>query len=223
MNSAPRFSLFLLGALCVCALSCSPASAQTISIPRVSPAASLASSGQANVRLSAATTSPSPRYPSLAKFASGTGNDIYLAAGVLLPLIEDGRDKKDHSLRTADSLITATLLTEGLKRVFREKRPDNGQRNSFPSGHATAAFAVATMQASYHPKQAILWYTGAALISYSRVRLRRHYTQDVIAGAAIGFFTARFELKQRRGLILSPFISPRANGGGTGVSVSMNF
>lgn len=201
----------------------SPASAQTISIPSVSPAASINASGQANVRLSAATTSTPARYPSLAKFASGTGNLIYLAAGTFLPLVEDGRDKKEHTLRTADSLITATLLTEGLKRIVREKRPDNGERNSFPSGHATAAFAVATMEAHYHPSQAILWYTGAALISYSRVRLRRHYTQDVIAGAAIGFFTARFELNQRRGLILSPFIKPRNRGGGTGVSVSMNF
>jgi len=219
----PSFSSFAFGALSVCALSCSPVSAQTIAIPRVSPAASFASSGQADVRLSAATTSTPARYPSLAKFASGTGNIIYLAAGTLLPLIEDGRDKKEHSLRTADSLITATLLTEGLKRIVREKRPDNSERNSFPSGHATAAFAVATMESHYHPNQAILWYTGAALISYSRVRLRRHYTQDVIAGAAIGFFTARFELNQRRGLILSPFISPRNKGGGSGVSVSMNF
>jgi len=223
MNPATRFSSFAFGALSVCALSCSPASAQTISIPHVSPAASLASSGQADVRLSAATSSTSPRYPSLAKFASGTGNIIFLAAGTFLPLIEDGRNKKEHTLRTADSLITATLLTEGLKRIVREKRPDNSERNSFPSGHATAAFAVATMEAHYHPNQAILWYTGAALISYSRVRLRRHYTQDVIAGAAIGFLTARFELNQRRGLILSPFITPRAKGGGNGVSVSMNF
>ena len=205
------------------ALFCGAANAQSIAVQGVSPATSFASAsgGVADVHLSAATSSRPGS--SLARFASGTGNIIYLAAGTLLPLVEDGKDGKEHSLRTADSLISATLITEALKQIVRERRPDSNSRDSFPSGHATAAFAVATMQAHYHPKQALLWYAGAAGISYSRVSLRRHYTRDVLAGAAIGFLASRLELKQGRGLLLFPFIHNKSEGGGSGIGVSKSF
>jgi len=142
---------------------------------------------------------------------------LYLAAAVGLPLLTDGRDGKNHALRAADALGTSVLLAEGLKALVREKRPDAASRDSFPSGHATAAFAVATVESEFHPRQAPLWYSGAALISYSRVRLNRHYAQDVVAGAALGYFTARIELSRPHGLILSPLISPE---GGLGVQIS---
>ncbi len=162
--------------------------------------------------------------PSWAKFASGTGNILFLGAGTLLPLVEDGKDGAQHSLRTADALVVSTLFSEGLKRIVREKRPDGSNRESFPSGHATAAFAVATMQSHYHPKQAIFWYAGATAIAASRVTLHRHYTHDVIAGAALGFFTARWELHQNRGLLLRPFIHQTApDNRVTGMSFSQSF
>jgi membrane-associated phospholipid phosphatase len=141
-------------------------------------------------------------------FASGTGNLAYLVAGIGLPLLSDGSNGRSHSLRVMDSLGTSLLLTEGLKALVREKRPDSDAHDSFPSGHATAAFAVATTESAMHPHQAPFWYLGAALISYSRVRLHRHYGRDVIAGAAIGFGAARLEVSSPHGLILSPLISP---------------
>ena len=153
----------------------------------------------------------------ISKFASGDGNILFLAAGVGLPLLSDGHDGKNHALRALDALGTSVLLTEGLKNLVREKRPDTNSHDSFPSGHATAAFAVATVEGSLHPKQAPLWYLGAALISYSRVRLHRHTVGDVLAGAAIGAGTARLELAQPRGLLLSPFITPD---GGLGLQMS---
>jgi len=147
-----------------------------------------------------------------ATFASESGNILFLAAGVGLPLLSDGHDGKNHALRALDALGTSVLLAEGLKVLVREKRPDSNAHDSFPSGHATAAFAVATVEGSLHPKQAPLWYLGAALISASRVRLNRHTPGDVVAGAAIGFGVARLELSQPRGLILSPFITPDGAG-----------
>jgi membrane-associated phospholipid phosphatase len=163
-----------------------------------------------------------------AHFASGTGNLLFLAAGTLLPLVEDGPQGKQHSLRALDSVVASTLITEILKSTVREKRPDSSERDSFPSGHATAAFAVATMQASFHPKQAPLWYGGATIIAASRLQLNRHYVQDVVAGAAVGYFTSRLELRSKRGLLLRPFISNREPGASTphreaGLSVSGAF
>ena len=186
----------------------------------VSPAASVAQSGQADVQLRATSTTSKPAW---AKFASNTGNLIFLGAGTLLPLVEDGKNGDQHALRAADAVISSTLITEGLKRVFREKRPDNNERNSFPSGHATAAFAVATMQAHFHPNQAIFWYAGASAIAYSRVKLRRHYTRDILVGALVGIGTARLEIEQSHGLLLFPFIHAERKGGSNGVGLSMNF
>ncbi len=166
----------------------------------------------------------SGRDSSLAKFASGAGTYLFLGAGTLLPLVEDGKDGQQHAIRTADALISSTIIAEGLKRVVHKKRPDGSDYQSFPSGHATAVFAVATMQAHYHPKQAILWYAGATAISASRVTLRKHDTFDVLAGAALGYAGARLELGQNRGLILRPFVHQGApDNRVTGVSVSKSF
>lgn len=149
----------------------------------------------------------------LSNFGSGAGNILYLAAGIGLPLLSDGAQGRNHALRAADSLGTSVLLTEGLKALTREKRPDSNAHDSFPSGHATAAFAIATAESSFHPKQAPLWFLGATLISYSRVRLHRHTFGDVVAGAAVGYGITRLELSAPRGLILSPFITRDPQGG----------
>lgn len=203
--------LCLAAAFVVSVASNSPAG-HAQDVPGTAPS-TLSPTSAATVNLSASGSNNSP-----AKFASGAGNVLFLGAGTLLPLLEDGPQGREHALRTADSLLVSTALATGLKLIVRERRPDGSARNSFPSGHATAAFAVATMQANYHPKQALLWYGGATLIALSRVKLNRHYTHDVIAGAALGYGTARLELSRPRGLILSPFIrSDRRNASGGSV------
>jgi hypothetical protein len=160
-----------------------------------------------------------------ARFASGAGNIIFLAAGLTLPLLEDGKQAKDHSLRVADALITSTVLAEGLKRLVREDRPDSNDPTSFPSGHATAAFTVAAMQSAYHPKQALWWYGGATLIAASRVQLRRHFVHDVVAGAALGYGVAHFEMHRQHGLLLFPFIDsdPHAARHTMGIGMTKTF
>ena len=156
----------------------------------------------------------------VSNFASDSGNILYLAAAVGLPLLSDGGNGRSHALRVADSIGTSVILSEGLKNLFHERRPDSNAHDSFPSGHATAAFAAATAEGSLHPKQALLWHLGAALISCSRVRLHRHYERDVVAGALIGYGTARLEMSAPRGLVLSPVIEPDGRSYGLQVSTS---
>jgi len=158
---------------------------------------------------------------SAAKFASGYGNIIYLGAAVGLPFAQDGENGGRHAARAIDAIGTTVILTEGIKALVREKRPDSNEHNSFPSGHASAAFAAATMESAWHPKQAPYWYLGAALISYSRVRLNRHYVQDVLAGAALGYGVARLELSRPRGLLLFPLVQPDRRGGKDGSVVGL--
>lgn len=145
--------------------------------------------------------------PQWAKFASGSGDILFLAAGTLLPLSRDGAMGREHTLRTLDSLLVSAAFSEGLKKITREKRPDSNARDSFPSGHATAAFAVATMESSFHPHEAPYWYAGAALIADSRVELDRHTWGDVFAGAALGYGISRWELSRRKGILIQPWIA----------------
>lgn len=196
------------------------------SVPALCLAGTAAAGGSARAQIPAPNLPPpvalpaaaAERRPATAQFISREGSLAYLGLGVALPLLTDGRDGTNHSFRVLDALGTSALLSSSLKALTREKRPDTGERNSFPSGHATAAFAVAAMQSAFHPKQAPLWYAGAALIAGSRVRLHRHYTHDVLAGAALGYLSARWELSRPRGLILSPVLRRSASENGRGVA-----
>jgi len=72
----------------------------------------------------------------------------------------------------------------------------NGNRSnsSFPSGHATAAFAAATVFAMEYKTTVwipIFSYTAASLISLSRITENRHWTTDVFVGAVLGYLSGR--------------------------------
>ncbi len=64
--------------------------------------------------------------------------------------------------------------------------------SSFPSGHATSAFALATILAllSNDKKLSCLYLFAAILVAYSRIYLSQHFLDDVLAGAVIGLFVA---------------------------------
>jgi membrane-associated phospholipid phosphatase len=154
-----------------------------------------------------------------ANFASEDGNLLYLGVGTLLPLWTDRPYGQNHTLRVIDAGGTAMALCDGLQALTKEKRPDSDAHDSFPSGHATAAFAVAAMQSTFHPHQAWAWYTGATLISWSRLRLNRHHPQDVVAGALLGFGTAKWEVMEPHGLVLQPWIHQDK----PGINISVSF
>ena len=61
---------------------------------------------------------------------------------------------------------------------------------SFPSDHATAAFAIAVALLLRHRKAGMLALGLAMLVSLGRVAVGTHYPTDVLAGAAIGTVAA---------------------------------
>jgi membrane-associated phospholipid phosphatase len=90
------------------------------------------------------------------------------------------------------------------KEAFGRKRPitsadetsfqPGSSNQSFPSGHATEAFTVASVVAARSSGWVIpaLAYTGACLVAYDRVNDRAHFPSDVVAGAALGISVGRF-------------------------------
>ncbi|MBM3143633.1 MAG: phosphatase PAP2 family protein [Chloroflexi bacterium] len=93
-------------------------------------------------------------------------------------------------------LITAALVLV-LKFAIRRRRPEGDwggiyratDPHSFPSGHATRAFMLATMAFGLGPPwlgiALVIW---APLVSIARVSMGVHYLSDVAAGVGIGIF-----------------------------------
>jgi membrane-associated phospholipid phosphatase len=63
---------------------------------------------------------------------------------------------------------------------------------SFPSGHATTAFALAAVLGFVSPRWSYPALAFAAVIGISRVSLGVHYTSDAVAGAILGLLGAYF-------------------------------
>jgi len=93
-------------------------------------------------------------------------------------------------------------ITDGLKKKIGRQRPNQEDDLSFPSGNASKAFTAATFASkNFHrawgDSSTTQWadaglYTAAGLEAWTRVETEKHYPSDVLAGAALGSFIARF-------------------------------
>ena len=143
--------------------------------------------------------------PSDGFFRFISNSDIYVITGIPVTMGIFGLAKHDDKLlRNACVIGGATLInlgiTTALKYSINRERPfitypdiinKTGKKlkdPSFPSGHTSTAFTMATSLSLEYPKWYIIVpsYTYASVVGYSRLHLGVHYPSDVLIGAVIG-------------------------------------
>ena len=89
------------------------------------------------------------------------------------------------------------LLNQGIKRVFRRKRPTAAGddrftvrrplTSSFPSGHASSAFFAAVVLSGWVGSMwTAVFFAFAVIIALSRVVVRIHHVSDILVGSVVG-------------------------------------
>jgi len=103
--------------------------------------------------------------------------------------------------------------TVALKYTVREKRPDNDDRDSFPSGHTASAISGAVfMHKRYGLNYALPLYVGAIYTGYSRIQVNRHHPRDVAAGVVVGALSAWYFTTPNEKFHVTPMVDSKYKG-----------
>ncbi len=150
-----------------------------------------------------------------------------------LSLFAVGRFAPDGTFRAFSYDATQAVLVNGVyteifKKAVSRTRPDASNRLSFPSGHTSSAFALATVaERHYGWKVGVPSYLAAGVIGLSRIERSKHHLSDVLAGATLGILTGRTVVRtngepvgRHRSFSLSPMTDAQGSGIGVGTSVT---
>jgi len=119
-----------------------------------------------------------------------------------------------------DAFLVNWGATSALKAAVRRERPNQEDDKSFPSGHASNAFALAAVaERHYGWKAGVPAYAFASAVAVSRLQRNKHYLSDVMAGATLGYLVGRTVVRVNGGrpgseatgtrVSLTPVLGPR--------------
>ena len=171
------------------------------------------------------------------KFAKLFGNGMYtlppLAGLFLYGHLSENAKAQRVALLSLESFVVSGFFTFSIKLAGHRHRPSESdsaykwdgpglhkENQSFPSGHAQSAFAIATVIASeYSDIKAIppLAYGLATLTALSRVHDNAHWSSDVFFSSALSYFTAKAIIRRHkkgkgRNFTILPLAGSKYNG-----------
>ena len=119
---------------------------------------------------------------------------------VIASLIEDKLICKDSQ----KAILLSGGVALALKFFIGQKRPPGSveykpftfddQYFSMPSGHTATAFALATILANHDSGQKAVLYSLSSLVGISRLYEDKHWFSNIVLGAFIGYYSARYVL-----------------------------
>ena len=156
----------------------------------------------------------SPALDLLFRIVTWGGHGVVLALLVVPAMYRfDRRNLRKHLLAMVLSVAIGALAVQTIKSVAARDRPARhfgrsavhmpaeqlADDNSFPSGHAEAAFGTATYVAMLYPAAAVPALGAAGLVGLSRIYLGVHFPLDVSGGALVGvlFSVLGYRLRTR--------------------------
>lgn len=160
-------------------------------------------------------------------FQTGAGpvwNAVFVGSMFTAGRLSDGPRFRAMSYDMLDAAIVNVGYTELLKVVAQRERPDGVDHKSFPSGHTSSAFALATVaERHYGWKLGVPAYLVAGLVGASRLHQDKHYLSDVMAGATLGYLVGRTVVRvngrplgggtsRRAAVHVAPIVSRQARG-----------
>jgi membrane-associated phospholipid phosphatase len=140
-------------------------------------------------------------------------------AGMYLwSLSRDAPQARETALLTGEALADGYIFSRAIQFVSLRDRPavNNAKGNfwssapldsSFPSNHATAAWAMASVIGDEYPG----WLTRTAVyglatgVSFSRVFAEQHFPSDVLVGSAAGWLIGHYVYRAHHNFTLNPF------------------
>lgn len=143
-----------------------------------------------------------------AEYSLGVLGGFYLAG----TLGDDARASAVAQDGLAASLVASGIVTPALKYVTGRSRPRDTSGTtrlrpfsgaaSFPSGHTTQAFAIASVIASHYDETWVKCssYAVAGLVGVARSYHDAHFASDVLAGALIGTLVGQSVVTHNRTL-----------------------
>jgi membrane-associated phospholipid phosphatase len=134
----------------------------------------------------------------------GSTKMVPVTAGIFAAsLMTNDARFQDAAFTSMQSLAYSTAAVFALKYAVGRLRPEEkagassfdlfSSNTSFPSGHTATAFAVVTPWVMYYPSPITYGlFALSAGTAVARIAKDRHWPTDVLTGAAIGYFTARY-------------------------------
>ena len=129
------------------------------------------------------------------------GGAIFSSLFALVLLLFGNRRIKLMAIEALVILFISQIIVQALKKMLSRERPYviieklntfgiNLSDYSFPSGHTTASFSIATTLALNIPGLTYFVFILATIIGISRIYLGVHYPTDVAAGIILGVGSA---------------------------------
>jgi hypothetical protein len=138
---------------------------------------------------------------------SNAGLAVAVAGGAglyLMGKVQDDDHKRETGILAGEAAVNSLIVVEALKTVTRRDRPEDNagkgeffhgsiSNSSFPSLHAITTWSIASVVAHEYPGvlTQTLSYGVATGVSLARVYGQKHFTSDVVAGAAMGYLIGR--------------------------------